>query len=173
MNEPDPPHWTLNSCFGVLWTVSVLHEVRCKMGWTGAINAQVHGTKAHRNFLQWMHPILPIESQTHVLERFVTAWTSVQTGRTSAFNAQVYATKLHRNFCNERTQSSPLDPKLMFWVVSNRFVNTRTSVQNGSNWRHRCKSFCNEVASEYFATNEPDPPYWIPNSCFGAFWTVL
>jgi len=30
------------------------------------------------------------------------------------------------------------------------------------------QSFCHEVASEFFATNAPDPPRWALNSCFGA-----
>jgi hypothetical protein len=33
----------------------------------------------------------------------------------------------------ERTQSTFLDQKLMFWGVSNRLVTTRKSVQNGLN----------------------------------------
>jgi hypothetical protein len=36
-------------------------------------------------------------------------------------------------FRNERTQSTPLDPKLMFFVISQRFVIARKSVQNGPN----------------------------------------
>jgi hypothetical protein len=36
-----PLHWTQNSCFAAFWTVSLLHESRCKTGRTGAINAQV------------------------------------------------------------------------------------------------------------------------------------
>ena len=50
---------------------------------------------------------------------FRTVWlpfeTRCKTGRTSA---KVCATKSHWNFHNERTQSTPLDPKLMFWCVS-------------------------------------------------------
>ena len=34
------------------------------------------------------------------------------------------------------------------------------------------KSSCHEVVSEFFATNTPDPPHWILNSCFGAFLSV-
>jgi len=30
------------------------------------------------------------------------------------------------------------------------------------------QSSCHEVASEFFATNTPDPPHWTLNSCFGA-----
>ena len=31
---------------------------------------------------------------------------------------------------------------------------------------------CHEVASEFFATNAPDPPHWTLNFCFGAFRTT-
>jgi hypothetical protein len=37
-------------------------------------------------------------------------------------------------FRNERTLSTPLDPKLMFWGISDRFVTARKSMQNWSNW---------------------------------------
>jgi len=59
-NTLDPPNWTLNSCFGAFGNVSILHGSRCKMGWTGAINAQVCAMKLHWNFSQWTHPIHPI-----------------------------------------------------------------------------------------------------------------
>jgi hypothetical protein len=39
-------------------------------------------------------------------------------------------------FRNERTQSTPLDTKLMFWGVSDLFVVTRKSMQNLPNSRH-------------------------------------
>jgi hypothetical protein len=63
-------HLNPNSCFGAFWTVSLLQELRCKTGRTGAINALVRGTKSHRNFSRGMHPIHPIGPQTHVLWRF-------------------------------------------------------------------------------------------------------
>ena len=37
-------------------------------------------------------------------------------------------------FCNERTQSNPLDPKLVFRCISYCFVTVVNSVQNGLNW---------------------------------------
>jgi len=40
------------------------------------------------------------------------------------------------------------------------------------NWCNYCKSFCHEVASEFFATNAPDPPHWTLNSCFGAAFSI-
>ena len=44
--------------------------------------------------------------------------TRCKTGRSSA---KVCATKPRRNFRNERNQSTPFDPKLMFWCISNYF----------------------------------------------------
>jgi hypothetical protein len=40
------------------------------------------------------------------------------------------------NFGNERTRCTPLDPKLMFWDLSDRFVAVRKSMQNLLNSRH-------------------------------------
>ena len=75
-------------------------------------------------------------------------------------------------FHNERTRSTPLDLKLTFWCVSyclgaDRLVALQNSVQN---WPNLCKSSCHEVASEFFATNAPDPPHWTQN--LGAFHTI-
>jgi hypothetical protein len=50
-----------------------------------------------------------------------------------------------------------------------QFVALQHSVQNGPNW---CKSSCNEVASEFFVANAPDPPHWTLNSCFGVYCTI-
>jgi hypothetical protein len=74
---------------------------------------------------------------------------------------------------NECTGSTLLDPKLMFWCVSDHFVTAQKSMQNGPNWSNKCTSSCNEVTLEFFATNTTNPPHWILNSCFGAFRTVL
>jgi hypothetical protein len=41
-----------NSCLGAVLTVSLLHELWCKTGRTGAINALVHATKSRHNFSQ-------------------------------------------------------------------------------------------------------------------------
>jgi hypothetical protein len=40
------------------------------------------------------------------------------------------------SFRNERTRSTPLDPKLMFWGVSDHFVTAQKSMQNWPNWHH-------------------------------------
>jgi hypothetical protein len=36
-------------------------------------------------------------------------------------------------FCNERTQSTPFQPKHMFWGVSDRFVTAQKLMQNRPN----------------------------------------
>jgi hypothetical protein len=41
-----------------------------------------------------------------------------------------------RIFRNERTESTPLDPKLMFCGFSDRFVTARKTMQNWPNWCH-------------------------------------
>ena len=58
---------------------------------------------------------------------------------------------------------------VLFGCIRDRLVALRNSVQNGTNL---CKSSCHEVASEFFATNAPDPPHWTLNCRFGAFRTI-
>ena len=79
-------------------------------------------------------------------------------------------------FHNECTWSTTLDPKLMFWCVSyylsafgTVFCPTTLSAKR-VNWG---KSSCHEVASEFFATNAPEPPHWTLNICFCAICTIL
>ena len=62
-----------------------------------------------------------------------------------------------RIFRNECTRSTPFDPKLTFWCVSYYLG------AFGTVWlpyETRRKSSCHEVASEFFATNAPDPLHW-------------
>jgi hypothetical protein len=77
-----------------------------------------------------------------------------------------------RIFRNERTRSTPLDPKLKFWGVSDIFGAARKLLKNSPNWCHYRTSSLNKVASEFFATNAPNPLHWIQNSCFRAFRSV-
>ena len=131
-NKPDPPHWTLNSCFGVF------RIIWGRLGLFGCVTTpSVKRVKLVKNFVPWC----PIGI-----------------------------------FCNERTRSTPLDPKLMFWsffyylgAFGTIWFPYKTRCKTGQNW---CKSSCQEVASEFFATKAPDPPHWTPNSYFGAFHTI-
>ena len=91
---------------------------------TGRSSAKVCATKSRQNFSQRTHPIHPLHRKLTIwcvlfyLDEFGTVWfpyeTRSKTGRTSA---KVRATKSRRNFLHERTQSTPLDPKLMSWYI--------------------------------------------------------
>jgi hypothetical protein len=94
----------------------------------------------------------------------------------SCFGAFRTVSLLHESrvgiFRNERTRSTPFDSKLMFWCVSDRFITAQKSMQNWPNCCHYRTSSLNKVASEFFATNAPDPLHLTQNSCFWAFRTV-
>jgi hypothetical protein len=75
-------------------------------------------------------------------------------------------------FRNECTRITPLDPRLVFWGVLDRFVTARKSMHNLLNWCHYRTSSVNKVTSEFFVTNAPDPLHWTQDSSFGAFRTV-
>src|SRR6185369_16217172 len=66
-----------------------------------------------------LDPKLTFWCVSYYLGALGTVWlpyeTRCKTGRPSA---KVRATKLRRNFCNERTRSTPLDPRLTFCCVS-------------------------------------------------------
>jgi len=76
-NAPNPPHWTLNSCFGVFHTIWV------HLGPFGCLK-KLEAKRAK------------------LVQKFVSR---------SHFGI----------FRNERTRSTPLEPKLMFWHVSYYF----------------------------------------------------
>jgi hypothetical protein len=69
-------------------------------------------------------------------------------------------------FHNERTRSTPLDPKHIFRGVSDRFMTAQKSMQNRPNWYEYRTSSLNNVASEFFATNALNPLHLSQNSCF-------
>jgi hypothetical protein len=150
-NAPDPLNWTQNSCFRTFQTVSSLHENRCKTSRTSAINAKVRKTKSRRNFSQRTHPIHSIGPKTHVFRRFgqfcyctkVDAKLSelVLLSRKFAKQSRVGISR------NQRTRATSLDPKLMFWGVSDRFVTARKSMQNWPNWIHYRTSLLKKFAS--------------------------
>jgi hypothetical protein len=167
---------TQNSCFGAFQTISLLHESRCKTGRTGGINEKVRKTKLRQNFSQRTNPIHSIGPKTHVLGWFgpfhygmkVDAKLAELVPLLHKFAKQT----LVGIFRNERTRSTPFDPKLMLWGVAGHFVTARKSLVNWPNWCDYRTSSLNKVASEFFATNAPDPLHWTQNSCFGAFRTI-
>jgi hypothetical protein len=92
-----------------------------------------------RNERMWSTPILSIGPKTHVLGRFgpfrycmkVVAKLAEPVPLMHKFAKQSRVW----NFRNERTRSTALDRKLMFWGVSDRFVTARKSWQN---WLNKC-----------------------------------
>ena len=109
-NAPDPPHWTLNSCFGLFSTIWVhlgLFGCLTKLGAKrDRTSAKVHATKSHQNFSQLKHPDLPhwtINShfgvfrtiQVHLGPFWLPYNTQYKTGQTGAI---VHATKSCWNF---------------------------------------------------------------------------
>ena len=87
-----------------------------------------------------------------------------KTGRTSA---KVRATKSRRNFSQRTHRSTPLDPKLTFWCVFHTiWVHSGPFgclTKLGAKRVELVQSLCHEVASEFFATNAPDPSQWTLN----------
>ena len=80
-----------------------------------------------------------------------------------------------RIFHNERTRSTPLDPKLMFSCIRTIWVHwgpLGCLTKLGAKRAELVKSSCHEVASEFFATNPLDRLHWTLNPCFGEFRTV-
>jgi len=116
-------------CLCVFGNILLLHETRCKMGWTCAINAQVRAMKLHQNFSQWTDPIHPhwtINScfgasrsiwvhlvMFHYYMKIGAKWVELE----QLMHMFMPWSRI-RIFRNEHTQSTPLDPKLIFVCVS-------------------------------------------------------
>jgi hypothetical protein len=123
-----------------------------------------------------MHPIHSIGPKTHVLGRFAPFRYCTKVDAKLAELVPLshkFAKQSRVGFLrNELPRSTPLDPKLIFWGVSDRFVTARKLIQNWPNWCHYRTSSLKKVASDFIATNAPDTLHWIQNSCFGVFQTV-
>jgi hypothetical protein len=67
----------------------------------------------------------------------------------------------HRNhffaFRNEHAQSTTLGPKLMFGVVSSKFVAARHPFQNRYRGAYKARVFATRTISSFIATNMPNP----------------
>ena len=75
-------------------------------------------------------------------------------------------------FRNERIRSTPLHRKLTFSCVLyylGAFGTFGCLTKLGAKCAELVQKFVPQVASEFFATNGPDPPHCTLNWCFGAF----
>src|SRR6185503_734676 len=129
-------------------------------------NERIRSTPLHRKLTFWC--------VSYYLGAFGTFGCLMKLGAKWAELMQKFVPRSRRQNFLQRTQSiRPIGPQtdvlvrfVIFGCIWDHLVALRNPVQNGSNW---CKSSCHEVASEFFATNAPDPPHWTLNSCFGAF----
>jgi len=99
----------------------------------------------------------------YYLGAFGTVWLPYETRCKTAELVQKFVPRCRVGiFCNERTQSTPLDPTLIFSYVSyylgafgTVWLPYETRCKTG---RPSAKSMCLKVASEFFTTNTSDPP---------------
>jgi hypothetical protein len=118
--------------------------------------------------LQRTHPIHSIGPKSHVLGRFGSFryCTKVDAKQHELLTLSHKFAKQSRVgiFSQRTTPSNPFDQKLMFCGVSDHFVTARKSMQNWPNWCHYRTSSVNKIASEFFATNAPNPLHLTQNS---------
>src|SRR6185312_5356993 len=86
--------------------------------------AKVHATKSLRNFSQRTQPIHPLDPKlmfrcvSYKFGAFGTVWLLTKLGAKRAELVQNFVPRGRVGFFrNERTRSTPLDPRLMFWSV--------------------------------------------------------
>ena len=127
--DPKLMFWFILYYLGAFGTVWLPYETRCK---TAELVQKLVPRCHDRIFRNERTRSTPLDHKLtfwfilYYLGAFGTVWlpyeTRCNTGRTSA---KIRATKSRRNFSNERTRSTPLDPKLMFWCFSYHWVHSR------------------------------------------------
>ena len=143
--DPKLTFWCVLYYLGAFGTVWLPYETRCK---TGRTSAKVRATKSCRNFSQRTHPIHPHWTLNCHFGAFHTICVHsgpfgclTKLGAQRAELVQKFVPRSRVGVCrNERTRSTPLDPKLMFWCIfvlfgciRDRLVALQNSVQNGTN----------------------------------------
>ena len=128
-NAPDPPHWTLNSCFVAFPTIWVhLGPFGClaKLGakWAKLVQKFVPRSrvKVFRDECNRSTPLDPKFTFCCIRTIWVHLGLFGCLTKLGAKRAELVQNFVPRSrieiFRNERTRSTPLDPKLMFWGVS-------------------------------------------------------
>src|SRR6185312_15570766 len=113
---------------GCIWNRFTIARNSVQMGQPGEINARVRATKSRQNFSKPTHPILQLDPKLRfscVSFRLGAFGTIMLLHKLDAKRAKLVQLMpkfvprcLVRNFRNERSRSTPLEPKLMFWCVS-------------------------------------------------------
>ena len=127
-NAPDPPHWTLNFCLlplclDAFGTVPLLYDTRLKTGRTVVINAKVQATKLRRIFCNKSTLSTPCFGAFHSVWVHLGPFRyCMKLGAKWVEVVQLIQKFMPRSrvrcFHNERTQSTPLDLKLIYCRVS-------------------------------------------------------
>jgi len=170
---PDPPHWTLTSCFCAFRTIWVhLGQFGCvtKLSAKQAKLVQKFVPRSHVGiFRNECTRSTPFDSKfmfwcvLYYLDAFGTVWLSYKTQyKTGWTGAKVRATKSRHNF-SQRTHL--IDPVgtwthvsvrfVLFGCIWYRLVALQNLVQNEPKW---CKSSCHEVVAEFFTMNHSIHP---------------
>ena len=127
-NAPNPPHWTLNTCFGAFRTIWVHLRPFGSLTKLGAKHFEqlqkfeprrrVGVFRNERTRSTPLDPKLMFWCISYRLAAFGTIMLPYETqlGAKRAELVQKFVPQsCIRIFRNERTRSTPLDPKLMFW----------------------------------------------------------
>jgi len=114
--------WCVLYYLGAFGTAWLPCETRCK---TGRTSAKVRAMKSHRTFRNKhtrstpLDPILTFWCVSYYLGAFGTVWLPYEFSAKRAELVQKFVKQSRIGiFRNERTRSTPLDPKLTFWCVS-------------------------------------------------------
>jgi len=129
MNAPDPPHWTLNSRFGAFRTIRVhlgpfgcLTKLSAKLAEVVQMFvpwSRVGIFRNERTRSTLLDAYLMFRCVSYYLGAFGTVCCVTILSSKPAKLVQKFVPQSRVGiFCNERTRSTPLDSKLMFWCVS-------------------------------------------------------
>ena len=129
MNAPDPPHWTLNRRFGAfrtIWVHSGPFGCLTKLNAKWAELVQKFVPRSRIRILRNEHTLSNPLDPKLTFWCFCTMWVHsgpfgcrTKLGVKQSELVQKFVPRSRVGFfCNERTRSTPLDPKLTFWCVS-------------------------------------------------------
>src|SRR6185437_2776124 len=145
---PHPPHWTLNWCFGAFQTIWVhsgpfgclmkLGAKRAELVQKFVPRSRVGIFRNERTRTTPLEPKLMFWCISYYSGAFMAAWLLTKLGAKRAELVQTFVPGSRVGvFRNERTRSTPLDPKPTFWClfgcIRDHLVALRNSVQNGPN----------------------------------------
>ena len=120
--NPKLTFWCVSYYLGAFGTVWLPYETRCK---TGRTIANVRAMKSRQNFSQRTHRSTPLNPKltfwyiSYYLGAFGTVWLSYETRRKTGRTSAKFVPRSRVGiFRNERTRTTLLEPKLMFFCIS-------------------------------------------------------